>query len=260
MSPKSIIITGASRGIGRQIALDLGRRGHRLALAARTIDPHDHRPGSLVETVREVEKLGGTAVAIAADLSRPEEAERLVATAADSLGGLDAVVNNAAATGSGGRTLTEMSFDDWRIQFDTNVHGVFAMMRAATPHLAARGGGTIVNITSRAGDLSDDLEGARLFSPAYAASKAAVNRLTNVTAAELRGNNIAVVAVDPGSVRTERVAALKYIDPEHEARLVPMTVPSAAVVHLVSSGTSLEWTGKVVRAKRFVEQLELLPR
>jgi len=259
MSPLVVIVTGASRGIGRQIALDLARQGHHLVLAARTMDPSDRRPGSLAETVHDAEDLGGRAVAVQADLSRPEDAERLVERAVAEFGGLDAVVNNAAATESGGRTLEEMSWEDWTRQFDTNVHGTFAMMRAAAPHLVARGGGVIVNLSSRAGDMSSDLEGSRLFSPAYAASKAAINRLTNAVAADLRDKGVAVVAVDPGSVRTERVARLKNISPEHAARLVEMTVPSAAVRHLVSGGDALRWTGQVVRAKEFVDGLGLLP-
>lgn len=256
MSPLVVIVTGASRGIGRKIALDLGKQGHQLVLAARTLNPSG-ATGSLTETVRDVEAAGGSAIAIATDLSIPADADRLVDSAVQKFGGLDAVVNNAAATGSGGRTLAEMSWEDWQRQFDTNLHGTFAVMRAAAGHLVDRGGGTIVNISSRAGDLSDDLAAGRLFSPAYAASKAAVNRLTNVVAGELRDKRVAVVALDPGSVRTERVAALKNLSPEHRARLVEMDVPSAAVVHLVTSGRALDWTGKLLRAKDFVERLEL---
>ncbi|MEO3822710.1 SDR family oxidoreductase [Actinomadura sp. B10D3] len=259
MSALVVIVTGASRGIGRQIALDLARRGHRLVLAARTMEPSGDRPGSLSETVRDAEAAGAHAIGVQADLARAEDASRLVERAVEEFGGVDAVVNNAAATGSGGRTLEEMSWEDWARQFDTNVHGTFAMMRAATPHLVARRGGTIVNLSSRAGDLSDDLEGSRLFSPAYAASKAAINRLGNVVAAELRDKNVAVVALDPGSVRTERVAGLKDLSPEHQVRLVEMTVPSRAVVRLVTGGDSLRWTGQLVRAKEFVDRLDLLP-
>lgn len=257
MASLVVVVTGASRGIGKQIALDLAKGGHRLVLAARTVEPQSGRTGSLAETAAAAKELGGTAVTVAADLSAPDDAERVIQAAVTAFGGLDAVVNNAAATGSGGSTLTEMSWSDWTCQFDTNVHGTFAMMRAAVPHLVARGGGTIVNISSRAGDLTDDVEESRLFSPAYAASKAAVNRLTNAVAADLRDQSVAVVALDPGSVRTERVAALKNLTPQHQARLVEMTVPAAAVVHLVTSGTAMEWTGRLVRAKELVDRLGL---
>lgn len=257
MASLVVVVTGASRGIGKRIALDLAAGDHRLVLAARTLDPQKGRTGSLSDTVAEIEARGGAAIAVAADLSVPDDAERVVKTAVAEFGGLDAVVNNAAATGSGGRNLTEISWTDWTRQFDTNVHGTFAMMRAAVPHLVARGGGTIVNISSRAGDLTDNVDDSRLFSPAYAASKAAVNRLTNAVAADLRDRSVAVVALDPGSVRTERVAALKNLTPEHQARLVEMTVPAAAVVHLVTSGAAMEWSGQLVRAKDLVDQLGL---
>ena len=105
------IVTGASRGIGRQIALELGRRGMTVVVAARTVDPHRRLPGTIGETVAAIEAAGGTALAVRTDVTVVEDLEQLVATAAAEFGRIDVLVNNAAETNSSAAPIDEMPRD-----------------------------------------------------------------------------------------------------------------------------------------------------
>ena len=147
------IVTGASRGIGRQIALELSRRGMTVVVAARTVDPHRRLPGTIGDTVAAIEAAGGTALAVRTDVTVVEDLEQLVATAAAEFGRIDVLVNNAAETNSSRAPIDEMPRADWLHEFDANVHAPFTLIGAVLPHLRRQGGGLIVNVTSGAGDL-----------------------------------------------------------------------------------------------------------
>ncbi|CDR17918.1 SDR family NAD(P)-dependent oxidoreductase [Streptomyces iranensis] len=252
MHTRVAIVTGASRGIGKRTALELAHRGYGIVASARALERDGRLPGSLAETRAEIEAAGARVVVARADMSRRDEASALVSTAVETFGRLDAVVNNAALTHGGNVPVTELEFEDWHAQFDTNLHGPLALIQAAVPHLS-RARGVIVNLSSGAGDLKPAVEGPLLYSVGYAASKAALNRLANALAGELMALGIAIVNVDPGSVSTERLERrLDTLSPEHRARLVSMEVPAVAIGHLVSCGTALEWTGRLLRAADFV--------
>src|SRR5690348_16239637 len=98
---RTAIITGASRGIGKQIAVELGRRGANVVVAARTVEPHRRLAGTIRETVAAVEAAGGQALAVRTDLREPAEIEELVERAVARFGGVDVLVNNAADTSGG---------------------------------------------------------------------------------------------------------------------------------------------------------------
>ncbi|MGX7680191.1 SDR family NAD(P)-dependent oxidoreductase [Jatrophihabitans sp. DSM 45814] len=260
MSSKTAIVTGASRGIGKQIAIELGRLGFNVVVAARTVTPHAKLSGSVAETVAAVEAAGGKALAVQMDVRVPEDIEKLVSATVAEFGGLDVLINNAADTSGGVPTLGELDVDEWRRQFETNLHGPLQLMKAALPvlqktALESDGGGLIINMTSGAGDLvplaevsgeGGVLGGERL---AYAASKAALNRLSNALAPELRAQHIAIVNVDPGFTRTElvdRMAARGVVDP---STAVPMSVPVNTVLYLVKSGDAMSHSGQILRAQ-----------
>lgn len=184
------IITGASRGIGRAIALGLAKRDYDLAL-----NDVASQEGALRETADEIRALGRRCVGVLADVSDQSEARRLAAEAIDGLGHVDVVVNNAGI-------LKLAPIDDltpavWDQVFAVNARGVFLVTQAFLPHLKARRYGRVVNVASLA---------ARTGAPGqshYAASKSAVAGFTRVSAMEFGPFGITVNAVCPGIIMTE---------------------------------------------------------
>jgi len=188
---KVALVTGGSKGIGRAIAAALldtgahvlitGRDSASLAAAAEELARHGQRTGSRVEW-------------FAGDIRREAEARAMVEAAVQRFGGLDILINNAAVG-----ILVEtalMTGDQWRETIETNLSGVFYATHAAIPHLRARGGGWIVNISSLA-SRNPFARGA-----AYSATKAGLNAFGEALMQELRYDGIRVSTVCPGSVRT----------------------------------------------------------
>ena len=259
LNGKVAIVTGASRGIGRQLAFELARRGAKVVVAARTVEPRRRLPGSIGETLGAIESSGGTAIAVQVDVTRVEDLERLVTTTVRTFGRLDILVNNAADTQGSSAAIEEYPRESWLHQFDANVHAPFVLIGLAVPHLRAQGGGIVVNVTSGAADLVPVTAGAG--SPpgddavrlgtllGYATTKAALNRLTNALAPDLVAQNIAVVCVDPGFTRTELVDLLGergFVDAEGAA---PMDVPVQTILNVITAEDPLALTGEIVRAQ-----------
>jgi short-subunit dehydrogenase len=183
---RAVLITGASSGIGAATARALAER-MRLVLVARRRDRLD-------ALVAEIAAGGGRAWAVAADLERPGEPERVVAEAVRLADGIDAVVNNAgvfltAAVGAIDAAQLERL---WRL----NVQAPILLAQAAVPHLAARGGGTIVNVTSVAAEAT--FAGCS----AYSASKAALECWSRIAREELRPRRIRIGVIAPGATAT----------------------------------------------------------
>jgi NAD(P)-dependent dehydrogenase (short-subunit alcohol dehydrogenase family) len=199
-----------------------------------------HQTGSISDTVAAVGAAGGAAIAVATDVRSTESVAALVAAAVDHFGGIGVLINNAADTSGGTPRLTDLALADWMAQFDTNLHGPLRLMQAVVPHLRARGGRVIANLTSGAGDLvdagaTDDasvLGGERL---AYAASKAALNRLANALRPELAADNILIVNLDPGFTRTELLDLMVDRGVVNGDSAIPMSVPASLAVYLASS-------------------------
>jgi NAD(P)-dependent dehydrogenase (short-subunit alcohol dehydrogenase family) len=258
---KVAIVTGASRGIGRQLAVELARRGANVVVAARTVEAHRRLPGTIGETLQQIADAGGTAIAVQADVTNVGDLERLMAATIDAYGRLDILVNNAADTQGSSAPVDEYPRDSWLHQFDANVHGPFTLMGLAVPHLRAQGGGVIVNVTSGAGDMvpfagpsrgptgDDPIRLGTLLG--YATTKAALNRLTNALAPDLAAENIAVACVDPGFTRTELVDLLGergFVDPETAA---PMATPVQTIMGIITAPDPFAFAGQVVRAQPY---------
>jgi NAD(P)-dependent dehydrogenase (short-subunit alcohol dehydrogenase family) len=250
------IVTGASRGIGRQIALALARDGMAVAVASRTVDPHRRLPGTIGETVEAIEAAGGTALAVRTDVSSVDDLEQLVATTVQELGRIDVLVNNAAETNSSAAPIDEMPRATWLHEFDVNVHAPFTLIGAVLPHMRRLGKGLIVNITSGAGDLTPlassgnrgDLQTGTLLG--YAATKGALNRMANALAPDLLADQIAIVNIDPGFTRTELVELLGargLVDPDAAAS---MDLTSELVARLASDhDEAMRSTGQILRSQ-----------
>ena len=189
---KTAIITGGGRGIGRAIARRFAAEGAAVALSART-------ESEVLETAAEIEKAGGKAVAVAADVSREEDCERIVSAAREAFGAVHILVNNAGIYGPV-RAAEKITAHEWDDVMAVNLRGPFLMARLVLPEMYQRGSGAIVNITSIAGKAAFPLGGA------YAASKAGLAGLTRTLAAESARKGVRVNALSPGPVTETRMS------------------------------------------------------
>jgi NAD(P)-dependent dehydrogenase (short-subunit alcohol dehydrogenase family) len=189
LNGKVAVITGASKGIGKVIALAYAQAGAKVVVSSRKQEAVD-----LV--AQEIQAAGGEAMALAAHTGRPEEVEALVAKTVDCWSRVDIAVNNAATNPHFGPLLAA---DEGQLEkiLDTNLKGYFRLCKGVVPHMEAGGGGKIVNIASVAG-LRPGLN-----MGAYSLSKAAVLMLTQVLAIELGSANIQVNAIAPGIIKTK---------------------------------------------------------
>jgi NAD(P)-dependent dehydrogenase (short-subunit alcohol dehydrogenase family) len=189
LAGKVAIVTGGSRGIGLATARALLDAGAAVAITA-TSD------ATLRAGAAELEKVAGaTVIALRADVRDENEVRHAIDAVSRQLGGVDALVNNAGVGVF--RTVADTTTDDWRRVVDTNLTGVFFSCRAVLPHLRARGGGWIVNVSSLSG-INPFAGGA-----AYCASKAALDAFSEALMQEVRHDGIRVACVAPGSVSTE---------------------------------------------------------
>ncbi|CAG7599125.1 3-oxoacyl-[acyl-carrier-protein] reductase FabG [Paenibacillus solanacearum] len=184
---KVAIITGASRGIGRQIAIQLAQAG------AKVVVNYSSSPGKADEVVNIIEQSGGEAISIGADLSKVIEVEALFTETLERLGRLDILINNAAMMEN--RAIADMTEELFDRQFAINVKGTYFACQQAMKHMAR--GGTIINF-------STSVSGAMLPTySVYAATKGAVEQLTRQLAKEFGPKDIIINCLAPGQVSTE---------------------------------------------------------
>ena len=193
MSDKVAIVTGASRGIGRSIALALAGQGAKVVASARNA-------GALDELVEEIKAQGGQAWAVAGDVAVEADANNLVEQAVAVYDRLDILVNNAGITRDG--LLLRMKSDDWDAVLDTNLKGAFLCIRAAAKIMSKQRAGRIINISSVVGEMGNAGQAN------YCASKAGLLGLTKSVARELARRNVTVNAVTPGFITTDMTDTL----------------------------------------------------
>jgi NAD(P)-dependent dehydrogenase (short-subunit alcohol dehydrogenase family) len=254
LTGKVALVTGASRGIGRAIAQRLARAGATVVVTARSVDTSTAFPGTLTETVALIEKAGGRAIPLGADLESPTELASLVQRANDAAGGLDILINNAGVAHY--KTVEEMPLDMFDLTMSHYLRIPFILSKAAIPIMRARGAGWIVNIGSVTGQPPlrpyndwDRLGGATV----YAAVKLAINRFTQGLAAELEKDNIAVNLVAPSTA----------ISTPGADRYTPEGYPTERVEYLAETALALcylpasERTGLVTHSLHFPQAYKL---
>jgi NAD(P)-dependent dehydrogenase (short-subunit alcohol dehydrogenase family) len=185
---KVAVITGASRGIGRAIALRLAGAGAKVIVSSRKLE-------GVQAVADEIKSAGGEALAVQAHVGRPDDVTALVAQTVETFGRVDVAVNNAATNPHFGPVLTADE-GQWAKILDTNLTGVFRLCKAVAPQMEKQGGGKIINLASVAGLRPSPGMGV------YSVSKAGVIMLTQVLATELGHTNIQVNAIAPGVIKT----------------------------------------------------------
>lgn len=226
LNDKVAIVTGASKGIGKAIALELAREGCQVILSARGEE-------ELQNTTQEVRKLGN-AVPIAADVTKDDEVQELVEEAASCFGRIDILVNNAGGIVGGRLPFHEISDEQWFEVFDFNLLSAVRLIRAVLPHMQEQGWGRIINIGSESATQPDALK------PHYNAAKAALINLTKSLSKAYGTDSILVNAVSPATTMTPAVegmiteeATQKNISPEEgEAAYVREERPNIVIGRL----------------------------
>jgi NAD(P)-dependent dehydrogenase (short-subunit alcohol dehydrogenase family) len=201
------LVTGASQGLGRAVALAYAKEGADLLLVAR-------RAGPLEQVREEAERLGARAVAVSADVGDPDDVERVAATALAAFDRIDVLVNNASELGPTPMPyLIDTDPDALHRVLAVNLLGPFLLTKALLGPMLAAGQGSVINVSSDAGVVGYPGWGA------YGVSKAALDQMTRIWASELEGSGVRVNSVDPGDMATAmHAAALPDDDPATLAR------------------------------------------
>ena len=223
---KAAIVTGASRGIGAAVAIELARCGAKVVLAARSVE-------TITTLADQIQADGGAAEAVACDVARYADLAATAARCREAFGAIDILVNNAGLVDPVAH-LADSDPDAWARVADVNYKGVYYGMRAVLPDMLAQGSGVIVNISS--GAATSPLDGWSH----YCSSKAAVLMLTRCADKEYRENGVRVVGLSPGTVATDmqRVIKASGINPvsqlDWEAH-IPPEWPARAVAYLCTA-------------------------
>lgn len=212
---KVVIVSGASKRLGRCYALSLGRAGATVVALARTLGDSAEQMGSLREVEATGARSGYDIHAMRCDLGDESDIRRVVAETVERFGGVDAIVNNAVHGDDRKDPLTIPS-DAWEASMRINVRAPCVLASLCHPHMVARGGGSIINITSLAAGPTGKGGGAHRGLLLYGASKTALNRLTTWCAAEFAEDNIAVNALSPGDV-SSYLLSVNSMDPEQNS-------------------------------------------
>ena len=229
---KVVMVTGASRGLGRALTLAFAEEGANLVINSRNSD-------SLDPVAKEAEDAGAEVLAVPADVSVQADVEGLVNAAVDRFGRIDVLVNNAGLLGPR-VPIVEYPEDEWRKVLEANLTGPFLLTKALIPHMPE--GGSIINVTSGV-----SIQGRPRWG-AYSVSKFGMEGFTQILAAELEERGIRANSVDPGGMRTEMRAAA-YPDEDPNTLVTPEE--NTDVFLYLASDESRDVTGERFKAQEF---------
>lgn len=275
MSRKVAFITGASRGIGKACAIELAEAGFDIAITARTVKEGEARehsstvketdtsplPGSLESTAEAVEKAGAKVLAVQGDLLDPASLGAAVTTVLERWGGVDVVVHNGRYIGPGHMDrFLDTPMELLRKQVEGNLFAPLQINKLVLPSMIARGGGTIINITSGAG-YSMPLKpvGGGGWSMGYAISKGGFHRVAGMITVELADQGVQCFNVQPGWVVTERIAQDMARFGFDMSTGAPPIVPAKVVRWLCTSAEAAAFNGQNIEAQEFCQARGLLP-
>jgi len=231
------IVTGSSRGIGRQIAVTLG------GLGASVVVNFVYAANRAEQVVAEIAAAGGKGMAVKADVRNLDEVKALVDKAKDRFGRVDILVNNAGTLMD--KPVTFMTDDEWQSVVDVSLKGAFHCIKAVGREMARQKYGRIINISSAAGLMGDAMRAN------YSAAKAGMIGLTKAVAREFAGPGITVNAVAPGVVETEMITEVPEAKRQKQLALVPLrrcgtTSDVADLVAFLASERAGYITGQVI--------------
>lgn len=234
---KCALITGATRGIGKQIAITLAKQGYNIALNYRKENEE------LENTKKEIEEIGVQVLAVKGDVSNFEDCENFVKQVIERFGKIDVLVNNAGITKD--MLLMRMKKEDFEQVIDTNLVGTFNVTKNVVPYMMKARSGRIINISSVVG-ISGNAGQTN-----YSASKAGIIGFTKSLAKEIASRNILVNAVAPGFIETNMTDVLKDDAKQEIAKNIPLkrmgtTQDVANVVKFLASDDSSYITGQVI--------------
>jgi NAD(P)-dependent dehydrogenase (short-subunit alcohol dehydrogenase family) len=237
LAGKVALVTGASRGIGAAIAKELAESGAHVALAGRS-------ESTLQETARALPK-GSHVVAVKADVADPSDLDRLVGQVVSELGGIDVLVNNAGLLPPA-KQIYKAELDEWQTVMDINLRAPWYLSKLVHPHMKARGGGAIVNVSSTSGLHHDIGLGV------YGISKAGVVMLTEVCAKEWARDGIRVNCIAPGIIKTQLASSIIDYLSSRNMKPNPMNLYGepediAKLVRFLVTDESRFMTGSIIR-------------
>jgi NAD(P)-dependent dehydrogenase (short-subunit alcohol dehydrogenase family) len=236
---KVVVVTGASRGIGKGLAIGLADLGAQVVCAARTEQASQHDlPGTIHDTVAEIQRSGGTALAVRCDIGEPTDIKHLIATTFKEFGRIDGLVNNAMSETRA--SFEESTIEQWDDCMRINVRSLYLLCQEVVPVMSEQDGGGIVNISS--GGAAHE---STPFMPpgyvVYSVAKAALERFTTAVAPELQPCGVVINALRPGAVKTER--ATHELGPDFD--FSGWTTPERVVAPVADLLTA-SFTGKIL--------------
>jgi 3-oxoacyl-[acyl-carrier protein] reductase len=236
MTNRTAFVTGASRGIGRAIALALGKAGARIVVAS-------NEPENNEKVAAEIREAGGEAVTVYLDLTSPDSVKEAFGTALEQFGHIDILVNNAGVTKDG--LAIRMKQGDWDLVLNINLRGAFLAAQQALPGMMKERWGRIINIASVVGQSGNPGQAN------YVASKAGIIGLTKALAQEVASRNITVNAIAPGFIETDMTAKLTAEQRDGMLAKVPLKRGGqpedvAAAVKFLASDDAAYITGHVL--------------
>jgi len=253
------LVTGGSRGIGAAIAERFAAEGATVVVTARTVDPKSSSfPGTINETVERIDRAGGTAFAVAADLSHADDRERLVADAWTHVGPIDVLVNNAAVTYF--LPTSDFTAKRFQLMFEVQVTAPFHLAQLVLPGMITRGEGWILNISSGAArhpSVPPD-PARRGGGTVYGMCKAAIERFSTGLASEVYANNIAVNALSPNRVVPTPGTLYHHLvrpqDPDQEVESPEVMAEAALALCSVAPRTR---TGRIAYSQDLLRELAI---